>query len=91
MDPLPSACMNFGFTISLKKTDVMAQEADELSEISIKDCVVEFVHEFANSSVLSPPSLSKNYPWSQSERDAYGDGVILISTYCPCPLMKRFS
>ena len=41
------ACEDFGFTISVKKTQVMGQDVDVLPFISIHEYELEAVHEFA--------------------------------------------
>ena len=59
MDRFSVACKDFGLTISLKKTNVMAQGTDVQPEISIDDYVLENVDQFTylGSTICSNLSL----------------------------------
>ena len=59
MDRFSQACKDFGLTISLKKTNVMAQGTDVQPEITIEDYVLENVDQFTylGSTICSNLSL----------------------------------
>ena len=61
IDRFNNACIEFGLTISLKKTVVMAQDANEFPSFNINDHMLEIVDEFTylGSTICANLSLDK--------------------------------
>ena len=59
MDRFSPACQDFGLTISMRKTNVTAQDVDDFPTININDYVLELVHEltYLGSTIAANLSL----------------------------------
>ena len=60
MDRFPSACLEFGLTISLKKTEVDSQDASHAPTINIGDYTLKVTDDFTYLGSTSSTSLSLN-------------------------------
>ena len=74
VDKLSHACKEFGLTISLKKTNIMAQDAESPSVITIENTQLEFVNSFTY--LGSTVSDTLNLDTEISSRIAKAAGVM---------------